>query len=116
MPGHYNITIRQGDTYAETYTFGATLFTGYSGLMQIRDKDGTVKITCSSTAAPSTMTIAVGSVDTVITPIITATQTAALAAGVYFYDLQLTSAAPASIVTTYLEGTVTIVKDVTIPV
>jgi hypothetical protein len=116
MPGHYNITIRQGDTYDETYTFGATLFTGYSGLMQIRDKDGTVKVTCSSTAAPSTMTIAVGSVDTVITPIITATQTAALAAGVYYYDLQLTSPAPTSAVKTWMAGTVTIEAQITIPV
>ena len=115
MPGRYDIEIRQGDSYVETYTFGATLFTSYSGLMQWRDKDGTVKITCSSTADPSTMTIAVGATDTVITPIITATQTAALAAGVYSYDLQLTSPAPSSIVTTYLEGTVTVVADVTIP-
>jgi hypothetical protein len=115
MPGRYDITIRQGDTYAETFTFAATLLTNYTGLMQWRDKDGTVKITCSSTAAPSTMTIAVGGVDSVITPVITATQTAALAAGTYYYDLQLTSPAPGLIVTTWLEGTVTVVKDVTIP-
>ena len=115
MPGRYNITIRQGDTFAETFTFVAILLTSYSGLMQWRNADRTVKVTCSSTADPSTMTIAVGATDTVITPIITATQTAALAAGVYSYDLQLTSPAPSSIVTTYLEGTVTVVADVTIP-
>jgi hypothetical protein len=116
MAGHYDITIRRGDTYQDTFTVAANLLTNYTALMQWRDKDGTVKVTCSSTAAPSTMTIAVGSVDTVITPIITATQTAALAAGVYFYDLQLTSPAPTSAVKTWMAGTVTIEAQITIPV
>jgi hypothetical protein len=116
MPGHYNITIRQGDTFQETFTFVATKLTSYTGLMQWRDGLGTVKVTCDSAGAPATMTIAVGASDTVITPVITSTQTAALAAGVYYYDLQLTSPTPDFIVTTWLEGTVTVVADVTIPV
>ena len=48
-----------------------------------------------------------------VSPLITAAQTAALSPGVYYYDLQLTSPAPASVVTTYLAGTVTVEADVT---
>lgn len=113
MPAKYNITLRQGDTYTETFTFSSVLLTSYTGLMQIRDQGGAVKVTCDSTASPATMTIAVGSTDSVVSPLITATQTAALSPGVYYYDLQLTSPAPSSIVTTYLEGTVTVEADVT---
>jgi hypothetical protein len=113
MPAQYNFTLRQGDTYTETFTFEDTLLTSYVGLMQIRDQSGMVKVTCSSAASPSTMTIAVGASDTVISPLITAVQTAALSPGVYYYDLQLTSPAPSSIVTTYLEGKVTVEADVT---
>jgi hypothetical protein len=112
MAGHYDITIRRGDTYQDTFTVAANLLTNYTALMQWRDKDGTVKVTCSSTAAPSTMTIAVGSVDTVITPIITAVQTALLEQGTLYYDCQITS--PAGVVTTILEGTVTVTADVSI--
>ena len=111
MPGLYNITLRQGDTYTETFTFKDTLLTGYTGLMQIRDQSGAVKVTCDSDASPSTMTITVGAADSIVAPLISAVQTAALSPGVYYYDLELTS--PSSIVTTYLEGKVTVDADVT---
>jgi hypothetical protein len=42
MPGRYDISLRQGDTYDETYTVVDTLLTGYTALMQIRDSSGVV--------------------------------------------------------------------------
>jgi hypothetical protein len=109
MPGRYDISLRQGDTYDETYTVVDTLLTGYTALMQIRDSSGVVRVTCSS--ADATLLIAVGATDTVLTPVITAVQTAALNSGVYYYDLQVT--APNGSVKTLLAGTVTVDADVT---
>jgi hypothetical protein len=102
--GKYNTTIRRGDTFQETFTFVDTLLTGYSGIMQWKSPKGAVLITCSSTAVPSTLTIAVGAANTVITPIVTAVQTAALPIGGTVYTLQTASAS--GVVTTYLEGVI----------
>jgi hypothetical protein len=117
MPGRYDIQLRQGDTYDETYTVVDTLLTGYTALMQIRDSAGEVKVTCSS--ADGTLLIDVQmfivapseTLNTVLTPVITAAQTAALNSGVYYYDLQVT--APNGAVKTLLAGTVTVDADIT---
>jgi hypothetical protein len=107
--GKYNTTIRQGDTWTETFTVVANLLTGYLVVMKWKNSAGTVVVTCSSGATPSTMTIAVGAVNTVLSPIVTSAQTALLPAGRYRYTLQLTS--PGGIVSTPVEGIITVTGD-----
>jgi hypothetical protein len=108
--GKYNTSIRQGDTWQETVTFVGQLLTDYVVVMEWKNTLKVVKVTCSSIADPPTMTIAVGAEDTVLTPILTSAQTALLSAGKYNYLLRLTS--PGGIVSTELEGTVTVVGSV----
>jgi hypothetical protein len=110
IPGKYNTTIRQGDTWTETFTVTDSILTGYSAIMLWKNAAKVVKVTCSSLADPSTLTVEVGAEDTVLTPIITSAQTALLSAGKYYYALRLTS--PGGIVETYLEGTITVVGSV----
>jgi hypothetical protein len=110
IPGKYNTTIRQGDTWTETFTCVGELLTGYTVVMLWKNAFKAVKISCSSIDNPSTMTVAVGAEDTVLTPVITATQTALLSAGKYYYALRVTS--PGGIVETRLEGTITVVGSV----
>jgi hypothetical protein len=38
IAGHYDMTIRQGDTFAESFTFVAAQLTSFTALMQIRDQ------------------------------------------------------------------------------
>jgi hypothetical protein len=114
----YNTTVRQGDTFQETFTFSnddgsPLLLIGYSAVMIWRDAAGVAKVTCSSTADPPTMTIACGSMITVLTPVVSAEQTAALAPGDYPYILQHTS--PGGIVSTPLKGLITVLLDGIIP-
>lgn len=116
IPGHYDMVVRQGDTFDETFTFVNNLLTDYTALMQWRDRDtGALVLSCDSEASPCTLDIAVGGVDSVLTPVITAVQTAGLAPGIYNYDLQLTSPTPLFVVKTMLEGTVQITEDITAP-
>jgi hypothetical protein len=110
IEGKYNTAIRQGDTFQETFTFVDSVLTGYAALMEWKNTSKVVKVSCSSTADPPSMTVAVGVADTVLTPVVTSAQTALLSAGRYRYSLKLIS--PGGAVSTILTGVITIVGSV----
>jgi len=110
--GSYNITIEQGATYDQTFTFtrdGSPVnLTGYTARMQIR-ASVTAQQVVYDVAVTGTFTL--GGAAGTIRIVITATNTAALTAGTYVYDLELQSAS--GVVTRLLQGSVTVVPEVT---
>ena len=111
-PGTLNLTMWQGATwdYTLTWTISATPvnLTGYTARMQVR------KLHSSPTAVLSLTNLAGitlgGSAGTIVLAA-TATQTAAITASTYVYDLELVSGA--GVVTRLLEGTMTVDAEAT---
>ena len=102
-----NLIIDQGSTFTTTITLtdddgNALTLLGYTGAGQIR------KHYTSSTAVSFTVNISPSTGE--VTLSLTATQTAALTAGRYVYDVELTTG---SIVSRVLEGIVTVTPEVT---
>ena len=112
-PGRYNMKVYQGSTFslAPQWKIDGNYVnvTGYTANMVVRNSptSSTSIITLSS----SNGRITVGTTDGKFTLSITATDTTALAAGQYVYDLEVT--APDSTVTRLLEGGFTVYEGVT---
>jgi hypothetical protein len=112
-PGRYNINVYKGTTFtlAPVWKIGGTpvIMTGYTASMQVRAATDTALIVeMSSANGRAVITPAAGK--TTLT--LTAAQTAALTAGTYIYDLNLT--APDSTVTKILQGAFVISESVTV--
>jgi hypothetical protein len=102
------ITVYDGGTVVDGVVVGGTVrnFTGYTGRLQIRTVlSNDVIITLTNGAGITLSSLGV------ITLTMTATQTAAIAAGDYKFDMQTTSGA--GVIKTWIEGSFTIVTDTT---
>jgi hypothetical protein len=102
------ITVYDGGTIVDGVVVGGTVrnFTGYTGRLQIRTiLSNDVIITLTNGAGITLSSLGV------ITLTMTAAQTAAIAAGDYKFDMQTTSGA--GVIKTWIEGSFTIVTDVT---
>lgn len=102
------ITVYDGGTVVDGVVVGGTVrnFTGYTGRLQIRTiLSNDVIITLTNGAGITLSSLGV------ITLTMTAAQTAAIAAGDYKFDMQTTSGA--GVIKTWIEGSFTIVTDVT---
>lgn len=116
MPVKQNLSIYRGDKFSFTFSIkdGNGVYidkTGYTPTAQIRTSADDADVVVAFTAALLDQTVAPGAV--ILT--LTAAQTAALAAGKYVWDVQLTNDADPTDVTTYLFGDVTVTADVTKP-
>lgn len=114
LPGKLDLKIYAGATFSLTLTYetGATPtavnLTGYTAAMDIRGGEGgTLLLTLSTSNSRITLGGAAGT----IALSISATDTLALAEGLYEYDLLLTSAG--GTVIPLVAGTVTVVAGVT---
>lgn len=105
-PGRYNITVYKGTTFQLSPSWNIDNLpvdlTGYSADMQVRDVSNNLITEISTANGRATLTPALGTVNLTLT----ASQTAALAAGVYNYALNLTDSA--SNVYQILNGTFTV--------
>lgn len=110
--GKYDILCEQGATLALTFTWkdenGTAIdLTGYSAAMKVRPHASSDSVIF--TAGTSNLTV--GTTSGTIALSVSSTATAALAAGTYAYDLELTSGS--SVVTRLLEGKFTVKAEVT---
>ena len=114
MASTYNILVDQGSTYTLAVTYkdstGAAInLTGYTAAMQLRlDYDSaTAALSLSSPSNGIVITGASGLVSITMS----ATQTAALSADTFLYDLEITS--PTSVKTRLIQGVVVVSAEVT---
>lgn len=112
-PGRYNYRVTQGDTFQNTPVWKINSVpvnvTGYTARMQVRKSvGGTVLIELSS----SNGRITVGTTDGSFALYISPTDTAAMQAGQWVFDLDVT--APDATVTTLLLGGFTVDPQVTV--
>jgi hypothetical protein len=117
IAGLYNITCQQGATFQRQLTWtdparDAYNLTGYTARMQVRSNvtSNTIIATLSTTAG-NTGTITLGGTAGTVDLLISATNTAALTAGQYVYDLELVSGG--GVVTRLLEGNFKVTAEVT---
>jgi hypothetical protein len=114
MSGKLRLTIEQGATWEVVLTWGIdgapVNLSGYSARMQARETHEATTTVLSLTSSPAAGITLGGALGT-ITLAMTATQTAALAAGKYVYDLELVSTNGE--VTRLVEGTLTVTPEVT---
>lgn len=110
--GELNLAVEQGTTFSQTLTWKidgtAVNLTGYTARMQARD-DVTSTTTILSLTQGAGLTL--GGVAGTIIIALTATQTAALVAGNYVYDLELASSG--GVVTRLVQGTLAVSAEVT---
>jgi len=110
----YNILVDQGSTYtlAVTYkdsTGTAINLTGYTAAMQLRlDYDSATAVL--SLSSPSNGIVITGA-SGLVSITMSATQTAALSADTFLYDLEITS--PTSVKTRLIQGVVVVSAEVT---
>lgn len=109
-----NLLIDQGADWFVNFTYQdstgvAINLTGYTAAMQLRSEptDLTAALSLSSPSSGITITGATG----LVAIHATATQTGNIGAGVYYYDLEITS--PTSVVTRLVQGQVTVSAQVT---
>jgi hypothetical protein len=112
--GTYDITIEQGATYSQVFTWKnsagtAINVTGYTARMQARESVDTASTFIALTTENGG--IALGGAAGTITLAMTATATAALSVFSGFYDLELISGS--GIVTRLLQGSLTVSPEVT---
>lgn len=111
-PGRYNINVYKGTTFSLAPVWKIDNLpvdiTGYAAKMQVRaTADSSVIVELSTSNGKAVISGALGK--TTLT--LTASETATLTAGNYFYDLNLTS--PSSVVTKILEGSFIVEASVT---
>jgi len=110
--GELNLAVEQGTTFSQTLTWKidgtAVNLTGYTARMQARD-DVTSSTTILSLTQAAGLTL--GGVAGTIIIALTATETAALVAGNYVYDLELVSSS--GVVTRLVQGTLAVSAEVT---
>lgn len=111
-PGTYEITCYQGATYTKSWNFkldGVNIdWTGYTAKMQVRqykNLNDTAVLTLQTGSGIAALT---SNGNVAIT--ITATQSGAITAGNYYYDIELTSG---SVVERVLQGKFVVVGQVT---
>ena len=109
-----NFVIDQGANWFVTFVYKnsagtAINLTGYSAALQIRDTyaDSTTDLSLTSPSGGITITAATGTIAVTAT----AVQTAAIAAGSYVYDLEITSSG--GIVTRLVQGKISVSPQVT---
>jgi hypothetical protein len=110
----YNILVDQGSTYTLAVTYKdssgtAINLTGYTAAMQLRENydSATAVLSLSSPSSGIVITGASG----LVTITMSATQTAALSADTFLYDLEIAS--PASVKTRLIQGVVVVSAEVT---
>ena len=100
-PANFNIVAPQGATFDTTFTFKIdnvpVNLTGYTAEMKLRETPDSDSVIDLANGSGITLGGAAGTIAVVMT----ATQTAAIPAGAYFYDLKLTQG---STVTRLLQG------------
>ena len=114
MASTYNILVDQGSTYTLAVTYKdssgtAINLTGYTAAMQLRENydSATAVLSLSSPSSGIVITGASG----LVTITMSATQTAALSADTFLYDLEIAS--PASVKTRLIQGVVVVSAEVT---
>ena len=111
-----NLIIDQGATWNITFTYknsnGPIDLTGYTAALQLRTNYDAISTSASEFLSLSSPTngIVLGGTSGTIAVTAPATQTAALTAGEYVYDLELTSG---STVTRLVQGRITVTPQVT---
>lgn len=109
----HDLCIPAGATFSRVIRYKAdgsnVNLTGYTARMQIRPSAASATTTLSLTTENGR--IALGGTAGTITLTVSATDTAAITAGRYVYDLELVSAG--GIVTRLLQGVVTVIANVT---
>ena len=113
--GIYNITCNQGATFSRTITWRdaakkAINITGYQARMQVRSTVDSATVVTELTTTNGRITIS-GPTLGQLTLTISATDTAAITAGLYVYDLELVS--PAGDVNRIIEGNFVVKAEVT---
>ena len=107
--GTYNFTFEQGATFSRQLTVQdngtAMNLTNYSARMQLRSSVESTTVALAVTWAIT------GATDGIVTVSNTATETMAVDAGIYVYDLEIESSA--GVVTRLMQGTATITANVT---
>jgi len=107
--GTYNFTFEQGATFSRQLTVqdnGAAMnLTNYSARMQLRSSVESTTVALAVTCAIT------GATDGIVTVSNTATETMAVDAGIYVYDLEIESSS--GVVTRLMQGTATITANVT---
>ena len=115
MSATADLTIGQGETWSQVLVYKtgspatAVNLTGYTARMQARSAYSSHTVVVELTTTNGR--IALGTTNGQITLSLSATETAALAAGRYVYDLELVSAG--GVVKRLVEGTLTITPEVT---
>jgi hypothetical protein len=112
-PGTYNITAYQGANFDRTFTISqggtALNLTGYTSAMQVREAaDSTATLLSLSTGGSG---IVLGGTAGTIAVAVTSTQSAAIPAGSFAYDLEITSSGGE--VTRLLQGSFNVQGNVT---
>lgn len=115
-PAKQNLSIYRGDKFSFTFSIkdGSGNYinkTGFTPKAEIRTTADDAAVAAEFNASLLDQTVAPGAVNIMLT----AAETAALAAGKYSWDIQLTEDADPTNVTTYLYGDVTVTPDVTKP-
>ena len=107
--GTYNFTFEQGATFSRQLTVqdnGAAMnLTNYSARMQLRSSVE------STTVALAVTCVVTSATEGIVTVSNTATETMAVDAGIYVYDLEIESST--GVVTRLMQGTATITANVT---
>jgi hypothetical protein len=114
MATNYNTTIDQGADWYINFSYKdsagvAINLTGYTAAMQLRSEPESTT-TALSLSSPSSGIVITGATG-LIAVHATAAQTGAIVEGIYYYDLEITSAS--SIVTRLIQGQITVSPQVT---
>lgn len=114
MAAKYDIVMDQGATFSRAITWQDSQavpvnLTGYTARMQVRDEVDSASAALSLTTENSR--ISLGGTAGTITLLVSATDTAAVAAGEYVYDLELVSGS--GTVTRLIQGCFTVDAEVT---
>ena len=114
VPATLDLTIYQGATWDRSLTWQSPAgtpvnLTGYTAAMQVRARRDVAPVLSLASGTGITLGGALGTIALAAT----ATTTAAIPAGTYLYDLELTSGAT---VTRLVQGRVTVSPEITVPV
>jgi|LauGreDrversion4_2_1035121.scaffolds.fasta_scaffold00642_3 hypothetical protein len=114
MAAKYDIVCDQGATFSRIFTWqddaaNPVNLTGYTARMQVRDEADSSTAALSLTTENSRITL--GGTAGTITLLVSATDTAAVVAGEYVYDLEIVSGA--GTVTRLIQGCFTVDAEVT---
>jgi hypothetical protein len=113
IPGKYNIICPQGTTFNQQLIYSLNNvpinLTGFSARMQIREKHTTLHTQLNLTSSNGGLTL--GEEDGTIIINVSATQTTAIHAKEYVYDLELVSSS--NLVTRIIEGKFIVTPEVT---